>query len=414
MEKGKIHKAWFMMAACFTLMASLGTITLLSFLTRPVSEALGFSRAAFTTYASIAGLMIIVAMPFWSKMLPKIGVRAMVAISGGLSGIAYISMSYFTTLMPFYVAGAVLGFAIPACSMLPTSVIITNWFVEKKGLAMGIAMSFTGVIVAVTAPFIAPLIQRSGWQSAYMAIGIAVLILTIPVAMFLTIHPSQVGLKAYGAKDDAPSASASTLPGVSSSVAQKSAAFWLVLTAIFLGNAAGVGFIYHIPAHLVASKGFSPAAVGSFMSLCMLILIGTKVVLGWVNDRVGTVNASLITIFGGALALFLFIFMKQGEAVISVIGISLLILYTFAYAFYTVFPPLITGTMFGLKNFASLYGLLVVAASLGVAAGNPLYGMSFDKTGSYNLMLYVGIILMGITAVLVPIAIKLSAKLPRD
>jgi predicted MFS family arabinose efflux permease len=70
--------------------------------------------------------------------------------------------------------------------------------------------------------------------------------------------------------------------------------------------------------------------------------------------------------------------------------------------------------MFGLKNFASLYGLLVVAASLGVAAGNPLYGMSFDKTGSYNLMLYVGIILMGITAVLVPIAIKLSAKLPRD
>ncbi|MDD5722873.1 MAG: MFS transporter [Syntrophales bacterium] len=413
MEKGKIHKAWFMMAACFSLMASLGTVTLLSFLTKPVSEALGFSRAAFTTYTSIAGLMVIVAMPFWGKILPKIGIRTMVAVSGGLTGLAYISMAYFTTLVPFYIAGGVLGFAIPACSMLPTSVILTNWFVEKKGLAMGVAMSFTGVIVAVTAPFIAPLMQSSGWQSVYLAIGIGVLILTVPISMFLTIHPSQAGLKAYGTKDDDSFGPAGALPGVSSSVAQKSAAFWMIITAMFLGCGAGSGFIYHIPAHLM-SKGLNPAQVGSFMSLCMLTLIGTKVLLGWVNDRVGTANASLISIAGAALALVLFLFIKKGDEVISIIGISLLILYTFAYAFYTVFPPLITGKMFGLKNFASLYGLLVVAASVGVAAGNPLYGMSFDKTGSYDLMLYGGIVMFGITAVLVPVAIKLSSKLPRD
>src|SRR5690554_7521744 len=87
-------------------------------------------------------------------MLPRIGIRAMVAISGAGAGLSYIAMSYFTSLWQFYVAGIVVGFTLPACSFLPASVIITNWFEQRRGMAMGIAMAFTGVYAAIGSTFL--------------------------------------------------------------------------------------------------------------------------------------------------------------------------------------------------------------------------------------------------------------------
>src|SRR5690554_4736165 len=101
----KTHRAWLLLAFCCLLVATMGTTTLLSFFTLPVSTALEVPRAAFTLYTSIMSLMVIVSMPFWGRMLPRIGIRAMVAISGAGAGLSYIAMSYFTSLWQFYVAG---------------------------------------------------------------------------------------------------------------------------------------------------------------------------------------------------------------------------------------------------------------------------------------------------------------------
>ena len=62
--KKKIHRAWLLLACSCLLVATMGTTTLLSFFTLPVSTALGVPRAAFTLYTSIMSLMVIVSMPF--------------------------------------------------------------------------------------------------------------------------------------------------------------------------------------------------------------------------------------------------------------------------------------------------------------------------------------------------------------
>jgi len=60
----KTHRAWLLLAFCCLLVATMGTTTLLSFFTLPVSTALEVPRAAFTLYTSIMSLMVIVSMPF--------------------------------------------------------------------------------------------------------------------------------------------------------------------------------------------------------------------------------------------------------------------------------------------------------------------------------------------------------------
>lgn len=411
--KEKIHRAWLLLAFSCLLVATMGTTTLLSFFTLPVSTALEVPRAAFTLYTSIMSLMVIVSMPFWGKMLPRIGIRATVAISGAGAGLSYIAMSYFTTLWQFYIAGIVVGFTLPACSFLPASVIITNWFEKRRGTAMGIAMAFTGVYAAIASIFLPGIIIESGWEFAYMLLGIVVLVLTIPIAPFLYNHPSKMGLKPYGAKEETTSSAPSDAwPGISAKVVYRSGAFWLICTGLFFGHAAVIGFIQHAPAHL-ASKGISPVEAGTFMSFCMLSMIGAKVLLGWLNDRIGTVNSNLACLSFGAFALFLFTQMN-GQSVMSIIGVTLFIAYAFGYAYNSIFPPLLISRMFGeTKDFASIYGVAYALACIGVAVGPPLFGTSYDLTGSYDTMLIVGISFVALSAVLTVLAVRMSDRMPK-
>ena len=411
--KEESHMAWLQLAFSCLLVATMGTTTLLSFFTLPVSTVLGVPRAAFTLYTSIMSLMVIVSMPFWGRMLPKIGIRAMVAISGAGAGLSYLAMSQFTALWQFYIAGVVVGFTLPACSFLPASVIVTNWFDKRRGTAMGIAMAFTGVYAALASTFLPGMIVKTGWQAAYLFLGIAVLVLTIPIAPFLRDHPSKMGLQPYGAGKEAGAPGPFAAPsGVSAAVAYRSGAFWLVCAALFFGHASIIGFIQHAPAHLT-SKGISPVETGTFMSLCMLSLIGAKVILGWLNDRIGTIGSNLICLSFGALALFLFTRMG-GQAVLSAIGAALFVAYAFGYAYNSIFPPLLISRMFGAtKDFASIYGVAYALACVGVAVGPPLFGTSYDLTGSYDTMLLISIGLVALSAVLTILAIRMSARIPR-
>lgn len=411
--KEKVHRAWFLLAFCCLLVATMGTTTLLSFFTLPVSTALEVPRAAFTLYTSIMSLMVIVSMPFWGRMLPRIGIRAMVAISGTGAGLSYIAMSYFTSLWQFYVAGIIVGFTLPACSFLPASVIITNWFEQRRGMAMGIAMAFTGVYAAIGSTFLPGMIIEAGWQPAYQLLGAVILALTLPVLPFLYSHPSKLGLRPYGTKEgSAPSGPTDTPAGISARAVYRSPAFWLVCMALFFGHASIIGFIQHAPAHLT-SKGISPVEAGTFMGLCMLSLIGAKVTLGWLNDRIGTVNASLVCLFFGAIALLLFTRMS-GQAVISTIGVTLFVAYAFGYAYNSIFPPLLISRMFGAtKDFASIYGVAYALACVGVAIGPPLFGTSYDLTGSYDSMLLIGLGFVAISAALTVLAVRLSDRMPK-
>jgi predicted MFS family arabinose efflux permease len=80
----------------------------------------------------------------------------------------------------------------------------------------------------------------------------------------------------------------------------------------------------------------------------------------------------------------------------------------------TVWPALLTAKLFGQRNYSRIMSFIQAAAILGYGVGTPLYGLSFDRTGSYNTMLIAGMGLTAAAAVLFVVSVKLSAKLPRE
>ena len=59
-----------------------------------------------------------------------------------------------------------------------------------------------------------------------------------------------------------------------------------------------------------------------------------------------------------------------------------------------VMHQLIALDLFGKKDFTAIWGVLAVAANVGLAIGNPILGLMYDLTGTYQLTIMVCIALM--------------------
>ncbi len=103
----------------------------------------------------------------------------------------------------------------------------------------------------------------------------------------------------------------------------------------------------------------------------------------------------------------------DGQPVISVIVIALLVAYAFGYAYQTIFPALLISRMFGANDFTAIYGTAFALACVGLASGPPLFGTSYDLTGSYDTMLIISLCFVAISVVLTILAVRMSDRMPK-
>ncbi|MDX1315843.1 MAG: MFS transporter, partial [Eudoraea sp.] len=334
-------------------------------------------------------------MPVWGKLIMKIGIKMSVAMGGILAGFGLIGLGFANTLTEFYLISIPMGFGAGCTSLLPVGIMINNWFEKKKGLAMGISFAFSGVGGALFSPILASVIANHGWRTAYIILGIAFFLFTIPVAFFIRAHPSEEGLSPYGSSS---SESEVILTGAPFNSVIKSKEFFTLVLSIILINAVG-GSLQHLPAHL-ASAGIPAIKVGSIISVVMLILVASKVLFGMSNDKLGEARASaiFIIIFGTGMVMFSMssnYTMAIMAAAVTGIGLPIC----------SVLPALLTAKMFGQRDYSRIYSIIGMSTALGTAIGVPSYGAIFDKTGTYGpafmgsavfLVVAIGLIVFGL------------------
>jgi MFS family permease len=410
MESKKLHRAWIILVGCCFLMMTLALLTTcMSFFLQPVSDDLGFERGAFSIYYSIAGLVGVVAMPVWGRLIPKWGIKKAVVI-GGIGGALFMFLlGVCRTLPAFYATGLLMGIMIAGLTVLPTSILINTWFEEKRGMAMGIAMAFSGVGGAIFSPIISNIIETYGWQTGYMFNGALIFLFTVPIGLFLLKgNPAEVGLKPYGAQETPASEEekkgAEDIPGVPASIATKSSSLIALAVAVVILNMIASS-LQHLPGHLL-NTGIEAQSASFIVSLVMIIVIVSKILLGILNDRFGPIisTAGALTLMGISFLLF---------ATISDYKLALFaaVIYGVGLAAVTVIPPLITGQMYGQKDYSAIYAIIGAMGSLGLALGTPAIGFVFDKTGSYDLAFYGCIVAIVLVLVLMVYARNSSKKL---
>ncbi len=399
----KVFYGWWIVVGSFLLnFAGIGIImNCMGVFLKPVTESLGFTRGGFTLYFTIAALAMMVMAPVMGKLLERYNIRIVMTICTTMMAASFTLFSQCRTLTQFYVASVFLGIGSAGSHIIPVSMMITNWFVEKRGLAMGIVFAATGIGGLIFNPLADWIIIHYGWQTAYAVLGIIIGIASIPTAIFIVrARPSEKGLSPYGGETATTAGGAEE--GLTATEAFRTVSFWLLAAVILFIAIANMGVLHHIVPYLT-DLGMSSTTAASLMSLHMGMLVLGKVLVGGIADRIGLVKSYVICVIGLMAAIALLFGAKAFW-----IAVVFNVLFGLFIAVRTVLPPLMTSASLGPKHFGVIYGFLNIFTTLGTAVGVPMSGFIYDWTKSYYMAFAIYIGLGAVSAVVGVLALARS------
>lgn len=261
------------------------------------------------------------------------------------------------------------------------SSLVNRWFVKKRGMAIAIAFSGSGIGSMILNPMASHLIETVSWQMAFIALALVLVSVNIPVSLLIIRNkPEDMGLMPYGAEKEP--RKLKNADNLARSIPRKEAvrlpAFWALGLAMLCAGIIGTGMQQHINAYLT-DLGYSAPFAASIFSMVMAFLIGGKIALGWIFDRLGAKAGAIwvCTILSLSAALFLFVKYPGMPFVFAVC-------FGIAYSILSVPPSFLTSDLFGPGAYSANYGVINMFLCAGMAIGSPISAFIYDFTGSYR------------------------------
>lgn len=353
----------------------------------PMVADFGWGRGEYSLATGLyLGIQTLATAPL-GRLVDRFGPRRVIAVCGLANGAIWLLVSQIghiagsASLWPLLVLYALMGVASAGIGPVPTITIIVRTFSRRRGLAMGISSVGFGLPGVLLVPLSAPYLAAFGWRSLAALLGVLCMAGCAAVAY-------------AGIRDPGPGAGTQVsmgTRGIKSSLAFRSPAFWILSVALLLqafgSNAAQ---LQAIP--MLTDRGLSTQTASNMWgSLAMTGIIG-KLALGVAGERFPgkpllVISIALQSTALGALLVFPGAF--GGWLFSLVFGLGL--------GGQMVARPLMFQDTFGLVEFATISGLIVLLTVPGTTLGQPLAGYLFDATRSYTLAyaLFCGALVVG-------------------
>lgn len=376
-EKGKIFYGWWIVLASFFMMfAGIGiTLNCTGVFFSAIIDDLQFSREALGLYLTIIALSAMVAFPILGKLIVKYNSQVVIGICVIVTGIAFATYSQCTQLWQFYLVSVFVGAFGAGTSTLPASILLTNWFNDKRGLAMGIAFTGSGIGGMFCNPLAQWVINNYNWQMAYIVLAILFLAVTLPFVIFvIKLHPAMKDMTVLG--DTGGLEESSAIHGLNAGEALKNLSFWVIALCFLMLELITFGVQNNIPIFL-KDLGYTATFGATIMAVYMGLLVFGKMLMGTILDKWG---AKIGIIFGITMLVGgMFAFMNAGVMTLVVVFV---IAFALASPLTTVLSSYIVGDVFGNLDYGTIYGLIQIFATVGLAVSMPLSGAIFERTGS--------------------------------
>lgn len=378
----------------------------------PVCDDLGFSRSEISLYLTFYFIATVFAMPIVGKWITKYNLNRVLSVSFALVVAAVAAMGMYSEPWQWWISGVVFGLAGSFIFVVPAPILIGNWFHKHKGLALGAAMSFSGIGGAILSPIFTLLIEAMGWREAYLIAAVIMAVLVLPWTLFVfKLHPEDIGWKPYGWSEEDERVEQARIEqhceqsGVPLNKALKTVPF--VCMFLFAGLIAYfAGFNSHLPG-FAQSVGFSAMVGSSLLTAVMVGNVVEKFIVGWLNDKIGvqfTVNIQLAMVALGFLG-----FMLAGN--------NLAMLYVSAFLFgaqnslVSVSTPLLVRQIFGECDFPQIFTYTRIGTGIIGCLGPVTVAGIYDMTGSFTPAFAMGIAITAVSFITVHLAYRFKGKL---
>jgi len=385
------NEGWAIVGVLFATMFLIwGPINASSVFFLPVVRHFGWSRAFFSLLVATAPLAAGISSPAIGSLMDRYGERGIMVTGAAMVGVSFFALSRANSVAAFFAIFVVLGIGVTASTIIPTALMITAWFPEQRGLALGIA--FAGIPLGGTAMAIVAnqVIARAGFRAGYATMGLPILLLVIPLLAIFMRAPQR-------AKTGKADATEESLPGLELGEALRSRSFWLIAIAEVLFAHADAGLRVHL-VPLLTGLGYSSTLAAEVLSATFVFsAIGTFAV-GPLVDRLGGRTALALVFLAAAAGIATLL----GASTLIAVGAFILV-FGLAGATPAAIFPIAVAQSLGAKRLGGLLGLLALCRTLGFAFGPVIAGHIFDRSGSYT-----GALVMFITLEVISMLVMLG------
>jgi MFS family permease len=363
----------------------------------PLLKHFGGSRTRIAALTTVNVATAAVLLPFSGWLLDMFEARWVICGGSLLTMLGFIVASHANAFSTLVFANFLMGAGIAGAGLIAASVVISNWFKEQRGLALGLVATGVSFGVGLIAPLATSMIGKFGWRFAYLVLAIPPLVLVIPLVLaIVTSRPE-------GASNRSRSDS-SLLAGLELREALKGHTLWLLLVANFVSYML-VSSTYVHEISFLTGLGYTPVHATLALTAQWTVAGFGKPMSGVIADRVDVRRTLAVAWLAcGWSTLFLLKAVHPGAVA----------LYALFYGLVSGAPvtlmPLLIADCFGLKRFGTLSGILNFSGMVGASLGPLLAGRVFDMYKSYNPFFVLLAILATLNAVVPFLCARLEER----
>ena len=348
----------------------------------PIAESLGTGRgsiAMMITICSIVASMVAMAVP---KLIRETNLKLIIIVATVLMAGSTLLYSLCNSLWQLYLLSIIRGFGGGLINFVLITMILNQWFFAKHGVITSIAMAFSGVPGVVLSPIYTSIINSSGWRTAYVAVAASIVLFNLPAILLkFSLRPQTSGLQPYGYEEFQKLREEGNVLHDDRSSAGFSFAnpkfILAMIVTIMISIVAAVP--QHFPGY-ATSIGHS-AEVGALMlSVSMAFNILSKLGLGVLSDKVGVYKSVMIMVCVNIVGILFLLFINTEFTLYAGAG-----MFAFAFAVGAVGCAMITGHLFGMEYYSTVYPVLSFVGGIANALAATLVGSLYDVTGTYRV-----------------------------
>ena len=393
-ESSIYYTGWHVAAAAFVgVMVSFAPIVPYTFslFLNPLHAAFGWQREAISGTFALAAITVAVVSPGIGVLLDRFPPRRIILPSIVIFALALASLSRLgPSIQRFYLTYFVLGLVANGTAQFAYTRTILTWFKSRRGLAVAMILTGSGVGSIVIPPLTQWVIDHHGWRDAYLMLG-GIALLGMPLTALLVRN------RPITQREDE-----SLLSGVTVAAALRTAPFWILASIIMLSAFGENGLVTNLAA-MLTEHGVTVQAAALALSVRGGAGILGRLCTGFLIDRFPAQRIQTAILLISAAGTFILAF--SGTSVMALVGAALLGIGLGSEADVA---PYLLARYFGRKHFSVLYGLTWTAYAIGGATGPMVIGHFYDRAGSYQPRCIVG---LGFTTLL---AAGISLFLRRD
>ena len=389
------YYGWFIVFLSFLAnLTAAGIRSAPSVLIHPLEAEFGWSRTEIASAASLNLLLLGLFAPVGGWLIDRFGPRRVIlsslaTMAVGLTGVLFVQQLWQLILL----WGVVLGIATGITPALGAS-IAARWFIDRRGLAVGIMTNANAAGQIVFLPLLMAVILYSGWRSALAMIAATALLLIPTIWFWMRDNPSDIGLEPYrfGGANISHSRAGGFSRGdirpmsmAALSEVTRTSTFWILAGCFFICGVTANGLIgTHLIPHAI-ERGIAQVTAATAVGIMGGASFVGTMFSGYLVDCIDPRKVLAVVYALRGTALLLLTFVSES---IGLFGFAVL----YGLDWYASGPATTTiiARTYGATRVGSIFGTVFVFHQLGGASAAILGGWVRVHFGDYQYAFLVG------------------------